>query len=159
MENQYDVFPCLKCRDCKHCNIKADLKGQFASPLCPINHKAVKMSKPWFATYDVGNCPICKNFEPRPSIKWLYERWEGLDRYLTDKAEIFIEDNIPLSEMHPKTISLIKDNNFDVRYVIPYDDWFNCKVDIDNYLYKSYYVRSKDSPIGYKLVKEYKENE
>jgi hypothetical protein len=150
MENQYDAFPCLKCRDCKHCNNKADL--------CPINHTSVKMSKPWFATYDVGNCPICKNFEPRPSLKWLYERWEGLDRYLTDKAEIFMEENIPLSEMHPKTISLIKDNNFDVRYVIPYDDWFNCNVDIDNYLYKSYYKRSKDSPFGYKLIKEYKDN-
>jgi hypothetical protein len=150
MENQYDAFPCLKCRDCKHCNNKADL--------CPINHTSVKMSKPWFATYDVGNCPICKNFEPRPSLKWLYERWEGLDRYLTDKTEIFMEENIPLSEMHPKTISLIKDNNFDVRYVIPYDDWFNCNVDIDNYLYKSYYKRSKDSPFGYKLIKEYKDN-
>ena len=159
-ENQYDAFSHLKCRDCKHCNIRADLDGELASNLCPINHKKVKVSKPWFASYDVGNCPICKNFEPNKTSKWLHERWEGLDRYFKDKEKVFEEENIPMSYFRPKTISLIKDNNFDVRYVILYDDWFNCNVDIDNYLYKSYYARCKKStehPTGYKMVKELRE--
>lgn len=154
-ENQYDAFPCLKCRDCKHCNVKADLDGESASNLCPINHKDIKISKPWFASYDVGNCPICKNFEPKKTLKWLYERWEGLDRYFKDREICFKEDG--LVYIPPKQICIIFNDNFDIRYAIPYEDYFNCNVDTSKWIYKSYFKRDKSSPLGYSRVTEYRE--
>lgn len=156
-ENQYDAFPSLKCRDCAYCNIRAELDDSH----CPINHKEIKLSRPWFASYDVGNCHICKNFAPSRVCKWLYDRWEGLDRYYADMEQILRSDGYSDTQIHRylppfnTTLSLNLNNNNDIRYYINMNEYFNCNVNkATNILMKSYVKQARKSPYGYKRVTE-----
>ena len=160
-ENQYDAFPSLKCRDCIYCNIRADLDGKTVDSHCPINHKEVKLSRPWFASYDVGNGHICKNFAPSRLLKWLYDRWEGLDRYYADMGQILRSDGYSDTQIHRylppfnTTLSLNLNNNNDIRYGIDMNDYFNCNVNEEtNISIKNYMKQTRTSPYGYKRVVE-----
>lgn len=160
-ENQYDAFPSLKCRDCVYCNIRAELDGETVDSHCPINHKEIKLSRPWFASYDVGNGHICKNFAPSKTCKWLYDRWEGLDKYYADMEQILSSEGYSDIQIHRylppfnTTLSLNLNNNNDIRYAINMNDYFNCNVsESTNILMKSYMKQSRKSPWGYKRVTE-----
>lgn len=167
--NQYDAFSNLKCGDCAHCKGMSFMDGYESCPLCPVDHKHIRVAKPSFKSYDPCDCPICKNFEPSIIDKWLAIRWMGLKKYELDRQYALSLDKI---DYHPfdfvkyndanwgspnkamKTIGLVLDKNEQVTYYIPYEEYFNCSIDINNYLYKQYYKRTKNG-CGYKLVTEY----
>ena len=139
----------LGCGDCRFCDPKGDMDS-IESPCKRIDHKHYQFAVPWFKSYDcgqLGHC-ICSDFEPKRSNLWLYRHW---------KPEFIKEyDKSPTSD---ETISLCIDKDQSVRYHINFKDFFyNTFKNKDGslkWIYKMYYKRSKESAIGYKLVKEY----
>lgn len=71
-----DFYGELCCKDCKywkkHCK--------------RVDHENLSFYIPIFNCYEYTSFmgDICKDFEPTPNYKWLFDNFDGIDGYLTD---------------------------------------------------------------------------
>ena len=143
-------WSCLQCGQCKYFKVDAD---RATSTCKRLDHKHIKFAKPWFKSYDCGqfNSMVCDEFYPRDSCRWLKEHWISWEDYWDG------EEPKPT-----ETIPLVLDGDFSVRYKVLKSDFItgNFLDDSGNlkWVEKEYYKRSKSSPIGYKLIHEYRKD-
>lgn len=136
----------IDCGHCIHFKVNAD-QANVESTCKRLDHKHLKFAKPWFKSYDCGQfcgCP-CRDFAPKPLYKWLYEHWEGFDDFYRDE------------DLTKKTVSLVIDGDFSVRYHVKALDFINNTfLNEDgslNWFEKIYYKQTRAS-FGYKLIHE-----
>lgn len=147
-----DMCSHFGCGLCKHFQVDADRREDTTCKR--IDHKHFQFAKPWFKSYDCGqnSSIICKDFEPDESYMWLYNHWQGWDFLFGDKI---YKDN--------ETIGLCIDKDQSIRYKVKREDFVNGTfIDEDGnlkWVEKMYYKRTEDSPIGYHLVHEYRNND
>lgn len=137
----------LGCGDCKFCDPKGDLDG-VVSPCKRLDHKKYKFAMPWFKSYDCGqrNGSICGNFEPKEWKLWLARHWKP--EYINEYRKL----------CHG-TIGLVIDGITKIRYYVSALDFFeNTFMNKDGTLKwtkRMYYIKSRSSPIGYELIREF----
>lgn len=143
----HDAFPVLYCRTCIYFSAKADFPNNI-SRCKRLDHKKLKFAKPYFKSYDCGmfNARICRDYHPNFNlIPALAKYWTCTDDYV---------GYIPSAN----TVDLVQDSNFDVRYAVPYADFYNgTHINKDGslkWVEKTYYKVNRKSPIGYELIHE-----
>lgn len=129
-----ECFGVLKCSQCeKRANCHRLEKLEWASP--------------WFSTSRDG--PICKDFYPKKYLVLLRKYWRGVEPFILD---IDPESLVAFCINHDQS----------VRYYIKYL-YFNNDImwngDKLRWVYRQYYKHTKDSPFGYKLIKEINEDD
>jgi hypothetical protein len=133
----------IECKDCIHYSPCADIDG-YKSNCKRLDHKHFQFAVPFCKSYDCSSTYICKEFKPSPIYKWIYEHWIGVDTFV---GKIKDSDTVPI----------VVDGNTDIRYYVKYKDFYNGTFVDKNgelkWVLKTYYKRSKKSPIGWKLVK------
>lgn len=106
----------------------------------------IELARPWFASVSDGR--PCKDFLPPKYHKLLLKYWRGVDIYY---KRVKPDDLIAVCLNHDQSI----------RYNIKYSDFYNDTMFDENgnlkWIYKQYYKRTRESPTGYKLVREYRE--
>jgi len=141
------------CGSCKYFNIKSD-RDDVVSPCKRIDHKHLQFSRPYFKSYDCNqfNGVICSDFEPADWCIYAKEHWGGFDAYWKSYKKYWN----PNAETD--SISFFIDKNTDVRYKVKLTDFvFGTMYNENGTLKafeKTYYKRSKLSPIGYELIHE-----
>ena len=128
-EEFIDCFGVMKCSQCAR-------HGK-----CKRLEK-IELARPWFASVSDGR--PCKDFSPK-YYKLLLKYWRGVD--------VKPDDIIAVCLNHDQSI----------RYYIKYSNFYNDTMFDENgnlkWIYKQYYKRTRKSPTGYKLVKEYNNKE
>ena len=133
-----------RCRDCAYYNGTA-WREEEESRCKRLDHKNLQFRVPFFVSYDC-NGQICADFKPSPMYKYFYSHWhDWYIKFYTPKPG--------------KTIALRVKGEGETDFNILYSDFFNNTFLNDNgslkWLYKEYYIKTKHSPTGYLLIKEF----
>lgn len=128
-------FGIVKCRDCK----------KRVDGTCE-RLKKVELARPWFACQESATGYICRDYEPAEWQTLLKKYWRGTAIY----ASYF-----------PYYVQVCKTGDQSARYFIRFRDFYDDTMFDENGLkwtYKQYYKRSRESPTGYELIKEFRED-
>lgn len=141
IEQLLDEWSCFQCGQCQY----------FRTDKCQIDHKHVRFAVPWFKSYDEGqfNSVICHLFDPSDTVPWLKRNFPDVNRNEFDNYFSHISEYIYLTV----------DNDTHVRYAVHRRNWYyGDYMNEDGTLkwcYRRVFKKSKQSPTGYTLLKEY----
>ena len=138
-EDFFDNWSHISCKDCKYYSCKDDCYCKKR-----LDHKKYRMAQPWFVTVYDYDFHICSEFEATDRYPWLYNNWkkEFTENYYSDEL-----------------MGIIINGNRDIRYMVRVKDYFYNTLFDENgelkWVKKMYYKKSKSSPIGYELIREF----
>lgn len=131
-----------RCRDCR-----------FHRENCKrIDHKTVKFAVPWFKSYDCDFGTVCSDFLPKEYMKYACEHWTEFDEYWG----VLVDQWLPYKNTNILVYFTLHDDT-SIRYGVPLLDYVYGNMIEDGVLKaveKMYYKQSRNSPIGYKLIRE-----
>lgn len=131
------------CRDCIYFGIKCKR----------IDHDKIRFWKPYFSSYHYGelNSKICCEFIPKQGT--LKEKeWPGFENYYYFYRQAWGECE------RPDYVTLALNNDFSVIYGVRYPIFaYGKRLDKNGNIvwdYRKYCIKTRKSPIGYRLIIE-----
>lgn len=111
-----DDCPHFMCRHCAKWKVNADM-GECTCP--KLDHKKIKLYKPYFKTYDCGaHHIICSEFVPSNPDYKDFEDWTNFEDYWKIFKEVWLTDNY---KSHG--VAVVLNGNYEIIYYVPLNVW------------------------------------